>query len=113
MFRGRSSLNPDCFLYFLDCPFLLFYPSSNDSRMIPSGESGMFSIADTSFTPFSFRVCLWMVISYLSLENRSSLYTVGKNTAAIKEYIANQLKQDKESDQLSLFDMRDPFKGGK
>ena len=39
--------------------------------------------------------------------------TVGKNTAAIKEYIANQLKQDKESDQLSLFDMRDPFKGGK
>ena len=39
--------------------------------------------------------------------------TVGKNTAAIKEYIANQLKQDKESDQLSLFDIRDPFKGGK
>ena len=39
--------------------------------------------------------------------------TVEKNTAAIKEYIANQLKQDKESDQLSLFDMRDPFKGGK
>lgn len=39
--------------------------------------------------------------------------TVGKNTAAIKEYIANQLKQDKESDQLSLFDMRDPFKGSK
>ena len=36
-----------------------------------------------------------------------------ENTAAIKEYIANQLKQDKESDQLSLFDMRDPFKGGK
>ena len=39
--------------------------------------------------------------------------TVGKNTAAIKEYIANQLKQYKESDQLSLFDMRDPFKGSK
>ena len=39
--------------------------------------------------------------------------TVGKNTAAIKEYIANQLKQDKESDQLSLFDMRAPFKGSK
>ena len=36
--------------------------------------------------------------------------TVGKNTAAIKEYIANQLKQDKESDQLSLFDMRDPLR---
>jgi putative transposase len=39
--------------------------------------------------------------------------TVGKNTAAIKEYIANQLKQDKESDQLSVFDPNDPFKGSK
>ena len=39
--------------------------------------------------------------------------TVGKNAAAIKEYISNQLKQDKASDQLSLFDMRDPFKGSK
>ena len=28
--------------------------------------------------------------------------TVGKNTAAIKSYIANQLKQDKEMDQISL-----------
>ena len=39
--------------------------------------------------------------------------TVGKNTAAIKEYIANQLKQDKEVDQLSVFDPNDPFKGSK
>ena len=39
--------------------------------------------------------------------------TVGKNTAAIKEYIANQLKQDKEADQLSIFDPRDPFTGSK
>ena len=38
--------------------------------------------------------------------------TVGKNSKAIKEYIANQLKQDKETDQLSLFDPRDPFKKG-
>ena len=37
--------------------------------------------------------------------------TVGKNTKAIKEYIANQLKVDRESDQLSLFDPRDPFTG--
>jgi putative transposase len=37
--------------------------------------------------------------------------TVGKNTKAIKEYIANQLKADKEADQLALFDPRDPFKG--
>ena len=39
--------------------------------------------------------------------------TVAKNTKAIKEYIADQLKQDKESDQLSLFDPRDPFMGSK
>ena len=37
--------------------------------------------------------------------------TAGKNTKAIKEYIKNQLKQDRKSDQLSLFDPRDPFKG--
>ena len=39
--------------------------------------------------------------------------TVGKNTKAIQEYIANQLKSDRESDQLSLFDPRDPFMGSK
>ena len=39
--------------------------------------------------------------------------TAGKNTKAIQEYIANQLKHDEESDQLSLFDLRDPFMGSK
>ena len=39
--------------------------------------------------------------------------TVGKNTGAIKAYIANQLKADRESDQLSIFDHRDPFTGSK
>ena len=38
--------------------------------------------------------------------------TVGKNTKAIKEYIANQLKADKQADQLSIFDPRDPFNKG-
>lgn len=37
--------------------------------------------------------------------------TAGKNARAIKEYIKNQLRQDRECDQLSLFDTRDPFKG--
>ena len=37
--------------------------------------------------------------------------TVGKNTKAIKEYIAGQLKRDQEEDQLSIFDPRDPFTG--
>ena len=39
--------------------------------------------------------------------------TVGKNTKAIKEYIENQLKTDRESDQISLYDPRDPFTGSK
>ena len=39
--------------------------------------------------------------------------TTGKNTAAIKSYIANQLKVDKEMEQLSIFDPRDPFTGSK
>ena len=39
--------------------------------------------------------------------------TVGKNTKAIKTYISEQLKKDKESDQLSLYDPRDPFMGDK
>ena len=39
--------------------------------------------------------------------------TAGKNTKMIREYIKNQLKQDKESDQLSFYDPRNPFKGSK
>ena len=39
--------------------------------------------------------------------------TTGKNTAAIKKYIADQLKWDKESDQMSIYDPRDPFMGSK
>ena len=39
--------------------------------------------------------------------------TAGKNTAAIRTYIQNQLKIDKENDQLSLFDPKDPFTGSK
>ena len=37
--------------------------------------------------------------------------TVGKNTAAIKEYIQNQLKEDLECDQMSLVEYIDPFTG--
>ncbi|CAM3647628.1 IS200/IS605 family transposase [Erysipelothrix anatis] len=38
--------------------------------------------------------------------------TVGKNTKKIKEYIANQLKEDKLASQLTLEDI-DPFTGSK
>ena len=36
--------------------------------------------------------------------------TVGKNTKKIKEYIANQYKEDKIRDQISMFEIVDPFK---
>lgn len=39
--------------------------------------------------------------------------TVGKNTKAVKEYIANQLKEDKLAEQLSLKEYIDPFTGKK
>ena len=38
--------------------------------------------------------------------------TVGKNTKKIQEYIAHQLEEDKEADQLTL-DLGDPFNGKK
>ena len=37
--------------------------------------------------------------------------TVGKNTAAIKEYIQKQLKEDLEYDQMTLVEYIDPFTG--
>ena len=42
----------------------------------------------------------------------SGVDTVGKNTKRIKNYIANQLKEDQEREQLTL-DLEDPFKKGK
>lgn len=36
--------------------------------------------------------------------------TVGKNTEKIKEYIANQLKEDKLTEQMTITEMIDPFK---
>ena len=37
--------------------------------------------------------------------------TVGKNTKAIKEYIATQMKEDRLNEQLSLKEYIDPFTG--
>jgi len=37
--------------------------------------------------------------------------TVGKNTKKIQEYIANQLKEDWEADQMTLNEYIDPFTG--
>ncbi len=36
--------------------------------------------------------------------------TVGKNTQKIKEYIANQLKEDKIAEQIAITEVVDPFK---
>ena len=37
--------------------------------------------------------------------------TVGKNTEKVAEYIQNQLKEDRTSDQISLIEYKDPFTG--
>ena len=37
--------------------------------------------------------------------------TVGENTKAIQEYVANQLNADREADRLSIFNPLDPFTG--
>ena len=37
--------------------------------------------------------------------------TVGKNEKAIREHIANQLRQDKEYEQISIKEFIDPFTG--
>ena len=36
--------------------------------------------------------------------------TAGKNTTKIKEYIANQLKEDKLTEQMTITELLDPFK---
>ncbi len=36
--------------------------------------------------------------------------TVGKNTRKIKEYIASQLAEDKRMEQMTIFEVNDPFK---
>lgn len=36
--------------------------------------------------------------------------TVGKNTKKIKEYIANQLKEDRRIEQMTMAEIIDPFK---
>ena len=48
--------------------------------------------------------------SLMIFEKHANL-TVGKNTAAIKTYIQNQLKEDLEYDQMSLVEYIDPFTG--
>ena len=37
--------------------------------------------------------------------------TVGRNKAAIEKYIQNQLKEDMMSDQMTIKEYVDPFKG--
>ena len=49
--------------------------------------------------------------SVFSLLSRHYVDTAGKNTAAIKAYIQNQLKEDLEYDQMSLVEYIDPFTG--
>ena len=43
--------------------------------------------------------------------NRHFLDTVGKNEKVIREYIQNQLQEDKLADQMSMKEFIDPFTG--
>ena len=36
--------------------------------------------------------------------------TVGKNAKKIREYIASQLAEDKRMEQMTIFEVNDPFK---
>ena len=36
--------------------------------------------------------------------------TVGKNTKKIKDYIANQLAEDKRMEQMTVYELVDPFR---
>ena len=36
--------------------------------------------------------------------------TVGKDKKAIQQYIANQLKEDREMEQMTIYEINDPFK---
>ncbi len=39
--------------------------------------------------------------------------TVGNNKSAVYRYVENQLKEDMMTDQLTIREYKDPFKGGK
>ena len=39
--------------------------------------------------------------------------TVGNNKTAVYRYVENQLKEDMMTDQLTIKEYKDPFKGGK
>ena len=36
--------------------------------------------------------------------------TIGKNTKKIREYIASKLKEDNRIEQMTIFEVNDPFK---
>ena len=59
-----------------------------------------------------------LVIKYLKFKYRNREFwcrgyyvdTVGKNTRKIREYIASQLAEDKRMEQMTIFEVNDPFK---
>ena len=50
-----------------------------------------------------------MVIEFLCIEYYVS--TVGNNKSAVYNYVENKLKEDMMSDQLTIKEYKDPFKG--
>ena len=89
--------------------YVSVYPAENE-------RFGIYGVSERKSSLLIFQKFGNMKFAYRNREFWCKGYyvdTVGKNTKAIKEYIADQLKRDQESDQLSLFDPRDPFMGSK
>ena len=56
-------------------------------------------------------LCEWKEVEIVEAEVCPDYVdTVGKNKKQIQEYIANQLKEDKEMEQMTIYEINDPFK---
>ena len=91
------------------CTFAIEYPAQNERFgfcRVSKGKSSLMIFQKYGNMKFAYRNReFWCKGYYVD--------TVGKNTKAIKEYISDQLKRDQESDQLSIYDPRDPFTGSR
>ena len=84
--------------------------SSSDEGLTPSANVNEL----LSYIPHIKEKCKLSGISIMNIDSTNMNPELMMNIAkAIKEYIENQLKADRESDQISLYDPRDPFTGSK
>ena len=87
------------------------YADKNSTEIFRVRNSGIFErekLAYDIWKACEFKVQVW---EQTFLGRGYYVDTAGKNTAAIKAYIQNQLKEDLEYDQMSLVEYIDPFTG--